>query len=72
MIRPTPDVIKGMATLVRQHPDLREWLYDWYRHELETLPLAINNTAVMQGRCQVLGELVKFVKDAPDHAAKLQ
>ena len=41
------------------------------QHELETLPSAINQPAVFQGRCQVLGELYKFAKEAPALAAKL-
>ena len=72
MIKPTPQVVKTLAGAVRQFPDLLEWIEGWYRHELESLPMAVNNPAVLQGRCQVLGELAKFAKDAPELAAKLQ
>lgn len=71
MIRPDPKIIKQMGAMVRQYPDLLGWLEDWRTHELDNLPNALNNTAVMQGRCQVLGELVKFAKESPEHAAKL-
>ena len=71
MIKPDPQIVKAVAAVVRQHPDLLEWLGEWRTHELDQLPNAINNPAVYQGRCQVLGELYKFAKDAPSLAAKL-
>lgn len=71
MIKPEPQVVKVMASIVRQHPDFLEWLKDWRMRELEQLPSASNNTALMQGRCQVLGELYRFAKDSPEFAAKL-
>jgi hypothetical protein len=70
MIRPDPKVIKALAVTARQYPEVLEWLRDWRQHELEQLPMAVNNPAPLQGRCQVLGELYKLVKDAPDLAAK--
>lgn len=71
MIKPEPQVIKALATTVRQNPELLEWIEQWYRRELESLPSAVNQPAVFQGRCQVLGELYKFAKDSPALAAKL-
>jgi hypothetical protein len=71
MIRPEPKVIKAVATAVRQFPEILEFLEQWRMHELENLPVTINNPAVSQGRCQVLGELYKFAKDAPSLAAKI-
>lgn len=71
MIRPEPKVIKAVAMAVRQYPEILQYLNDWRTHELENLPNAVNNSAVSQGRCQVLGELYKFAKDAPDLAAKI-
>ena len=71
MIRPEPKVIKAVAMAVRQYPEILQYLSDWRTHELENLPNAVNNSAVSQGRCQVLGELYKFAKDAPDLAAKI-
>ena len=71
MIKPEPSLIKTMATIVRTHPEFLEWLTNWRMHELEHLPHAVVSPAVFQGRCQVLGELYKFAKDAPSLAAKL-
>lgn len=71
MIKPDPQITKVFATIVRQYPEILEWLEDWYRRELETLPSVINQPAVFQGRCQVLGELYKFAKESPALAAKL-
>ncbi len=70
MIRPDPSVVKALALAVRQHPELLDWLKTWRMHELEQLPNAVNNAALMQGRCQVLGELYKLVKESPELAAK--
>lgn len=70
MIRPDEPVIKALASAVRQHPEILEWLSAWRSHELDQLPSAVNNPAVYQGRCQVLGELYKLAKDAPALAAK--
>ena len=70
MIRPEPKVIKAFAMAVRQYPEVLEFLGQWRMHELDNLPATVNNTAVSQGRCQVLGELYKFAKDAPEMAAK--
>jgi hypothetical protein len=64
-------VIKAVATAVRQFPEILEYLEQWRMHELENLPVTVNNPAVSQGRCQVLGELYKFAKDAPSLAAKI-
>jgi hypothetical protein len=71
MIKPEPRAVKMMATVVRQHPEFLEWLDSWRLHELDQLPNALVNTAVSQGRCQVLGELYKFAKQSPELAAKL-
>lgn len=70
MIRPEPQVVKAMAAAVRLHPELLAWLATWKEHELNQLPSAVNNTAVFQGRCQVLCELYKFASESPSLAAK--
>lgn len=72
MMRPDPKVIKAFAVTVRQYPEVLDFLKDWRMHELEQLPQAVNNPALQQGRCQVLGELYKFAKEAPEMAAKEQ
>lgn len=71
MIRPDPQTIKAVGLAVRQYPELLRFLDEWRMHELEMLPSAINSPAVSQGRCQVLGELCRFAKDAPLLAAKI-
>lgn len=70
MIRPSPEVVHALARTVRQFPELMDWIEGWYQHELQQLPDAVNNPAVYQGRCQVLGELYKLAKDSPALAAK--
>jgi hypothetical protein len=70
MIRPDPKVVKAFAITSRQYPEILEYLEAWRMRELEQLPNAINNAALMQGRCQVLGELYKLVKESPELAAK--
>lgn len=70
MIRPDERTVKAFALAVRQFPEILEYLAAWRTHELEQLPNAINNAALMQGRCQVLGELYKLVKESPELAAK--
>ena len=71
MIKPDPQVIKAFGLFLRQHPEALEWLEGEYRRELEHLPNAVNNAAVFQGRCQVWGELVRFLRETPVMAAKL-
>jgi hypothetical protein len=71
MIKPAPPVIKGLAMAVRQHPELLAWMEGIYAHEMNRLPFAIDNPAVFQGRCQMLGELIEFAKESPAIAAKL-
>lgn len=70
MIRPDERVVKAMAGAVRQFPELFEYLEAWRMRELEQLPQALTHSAVLQGRCQVLNELHKFAKEAPNIAAK--
>ena len=72
MIRPPPEVITALATSVRQYPIIAEWLKEWRMHELEQLPSVAQNTALAQGRCQILTELSKFVSESPEIAAKSQ
>ena len=71
MIRPEPQVIKGLAMAVRQHPEILVWLEGLQAHEMKRLPYAVDNPAVFQGRCQMLVELIEFAKEAPAIAAKL-
>jgi hypothetical protein len=70
MIRPDDSVIKALAVAVKHNPELLKWLYEWKMHELEQLPNTLNNPALKQGRCQVLGELYKLASEAPTILAK--
>jgi len=70
MIKPDPKVVHALGVCIRQYPELLDWIQTWRTHELEQLPHAINNMALSQGRCQVLGELYKFAKESPELAAK--
>jgi hypothetical protein len=72
MIRPTPEVTKALAASVRQYPVIAEWLQEWRMHELEQLPNVAQNTALAQGRCQILSELTKYIEQSPEIAAKSQ
>lgn len=72
MIRPSDEVVKALATVSRQYPQVLTFLTEWKSHELEQLPYAAGASAVSQGRCQVLTELVKLVTNSPDLAAKQQ
>lgn len=68
MIRPDDDVI---LTLARNNHVLTRWLAEWRQQELDRLPNAgPQNVAVMQGRCQVLTEILKLVQDSPNLAAQ--
>jgi len=71
MIKPEPQVIKGLAQAVRQHPEILAWMEGVLAHELKRLPYAIDNSTVFQGRCQMVVELIEFAKTTPAMAAKL-
>jgi hypothetical protein len=71
MIRPDPQIVQSLASIARQYPEVLQWLKDWQDQELQRLPNVLNNVAVAQGRCQVLGEIVHLVSDAPAMMAKL-
>lgn len=70
MIKPDQHIIRQLASIATQHPDILTWLEQWRQHELEQLPFATNNPTLYQGRCQTLNELVKLVKESPTIAAK--
>lgn len=71
MKQPTPELIHALASSVRQHPVIAEWLGEWRMSELERLPsVGQQNVTLAQGRCQVLAELYKLANESPDLAAK--
>lgn len=68
MSRPDKDVAEQIAIISRMYPDVATWLREWKNAELERLPMMLNNTAMAQGRCQVLTEICKIVDSAHDTA----
>ena len=71
MIRPDAKTLHSLAAVNKQYPEILEFIDTWRLHELETLPSVINNVALQQGRCQVLGEISKLVREAPTTVAKV-
>ena len=71
MKRPSPEVVKEIAQIVKQYPEFAKWIQEWGSDELSRLPnVAAENVTLAQGRCQVLLELVKLVVESPELAAK--
>jgi len=71
MKRPSPEVVKAVAQIVKQYPEFAKWIQEWGSDELSRLPnVAAENVTLAQGRCQVLLELVKLVVESPELAAK--
>lgn len=66
MKRPNNDVVAAMGACSKHYPKIWQWLDEWHKAELTQLPHVAQNTAIAQGRCQVLGELCKFVNQSPD------
>jgi flagellar motor switch protein FliG len=68
-MRPTAEVIKSMALMQRQYPEVASYISAWLEKELSQLPYASANPTLSQGRCQVLMELNKLIIEAPEMAA---
>lgn len=68
--RTTPEVNEEALRVAKNNVRLLEFLREWKEREYAELPLRTDNVAVGQGRCQVLGELVKFFDEAPNNVAK--
>jgi|TARA_R110000787_G_scaffold62810_1_gene141814 hypothetical protein len=71
MIPPDAQTIKALAHVAQNVPAVGGWLKKWSTTELKRLPIAVNNTAVAQGRCQVLEEISDLFEKAPALAAEL-
>ena len=69
MKRASEEELQDAARVCKQHVHFMKWLQDWRQQELEALPLVTNNTALAQGRCQVLGELIKQLHCTPGNKA---
>lgn len=72
MRKPTDDEIRVLGRVAVNNPAFVEWLGQVRDVELNQLPHVVNATAVAQGRCQVLTELHKLLKQAPELAAQLR
>jgi len=70
MKKPEPQVLKALAATVVNNPALLEWLRTVREDELRRLPYAVDHTAIYQGRCQMVNEVLDFLSQAPDLAAK--
>lgn len=70
MISPSNEILKVIATTSKSYPEFIRWFEEWKKGEMEKLPYALNNTGVQQGRAQVLTELVKLIKEAPEIVAQ--
>jgi len=70
MIRPEPHIVKGLAAAITQHPEVLTWMEGLLATETKRLTWMIDNSAVNQGRCQMLVELIEFAKESPAVAAK--
>lgn len=64
MKQPSEQQRHAIEGCVRNYPHLLTWLEEAYNHELRTLPSVMSNTALAQGRCLVLGELIKQFTEA--------
>ena len=72
MKNPDQKTMEALAHVSQHVPRVLPWLEAWYTQELERLPVALNNVAVAQGRCQVLGEIVSLLRKSPEYAASPQ
>lgn len=62
-----PKEIKDQAVQVaRNYPRLFEYLSNYWQQELRQLPDVREHTAVAQGRCSMLAEVLDLFQDAPD------
>lgn len=70
MINPDAQQIKALAYVLQNVPAVEQWLDNWAAVELDRLPLApASSVAVQQGRCQVLREVLKALRESPTMAA---
>lgn len=69
-MRPTPQQVQVIARVAKQHPEFLDWLTEIRSQELDSLPYVVQNPQLVQGRCQMLTELIKLMKDAPTIAAR--
>lgn len=66
MKRPDEATVRQLAAVTKNFPLVLTWIQDTYNEELKRLPTVTTNTALAQGRCIVLAELVDHFSKAPD------
>jgi len=70
MIRPDHEQLQVLQIVARTQPRFVQFLKDWKDQELGLLPQRLQNTAVYQGRCQMIDELIKLFEPTPVGGAK--
>lgn len=71
MMKPDEKVTRAFAHVAQNVPAVGEFLEMWATMELKRLPsVGRDAVAVAQGRCQVLEELTKLLRDASAHVAQ--
>lgn len=70
MKQPDPQTVEAFAQVARHNVLVKAFIKEWRDLECGRLPDVLNNTAVAQGRCQVLNELNKLISESPDLAAQ--
>ena len=51
-----------LKQIVKNNPQLLDFMNKWRIHELESLPDRVDNVALGQGRCQILKEMCRFME----------
>ena len=69
MRQPDKETVRAFAHIAQNVPRVAKYFEECYQTELERLPVTTNNLGVAQGRCQILGEIHKLLRDAPQSAA---
>ena len=66
MIPLTNQARQSFRQLSRQYPELVEWFRQWEESELKVLPdVEATRQQLVSGRCKVLAELNKLLREAP-------
>ena len=70
MIKTDADTVRAFAHVAQNVPRVGAYLDECFKQELERLPdTSRENQPLASGRCQVLKELTRLLKDAPQLVA---
>lgn len=72
MYRLTNEDQEVLRSAVKHNVRLQKLFETWRTKELEDLPNVQGNVPMAQGRCQVLGELVRHINEALNNPAPKQ